>query len=311
MEYAYLAWIVFLGALWGSSFTLIKVSVQGMPPFTLGAVRVVLAAIILLGYLRAKGERIPWSKKLAKDLIFVGIVNLGIPFAAICWGTQFIPSGVVGILNAVMPLICFVLAAVTGTEKGTWLHLAGVLVGFGGILVLMLPKIGGEPIAWQGAAAILLASTCYAIGTLYVRRHLTGYSPLVGVTGQTIFASLVLVPLAIAEKPWTMDITTSAIWIAIILAVVHTALGNLIYYGIIHRYGATRSSFTSYIIPFFSILWGKLFLDEVLGWNAFAALVLIIFGLALVNDIIKFPRKKQPVEIELNEQVVSGDGSES
>ncbi len=302
MELAYLAWIILLGALWGSSFTLIKISVAGMPPFTLGAIRVVLAAIVLWGYLRAKGERIPWSKQLTKHLVFVGIINLGIPFAAIGWGTQYLPSGVVGILNAVMPLMCFILAAISGTEKATWAHLVGVVVGFGGILVLMLPKMGGgEPIAWQGAVAILLASTCYATGTLYIRRHLTGFSPLVGVTGQTIFSSLVLVPLALLEKPWAIDITASAIWIAIILAVVHTALGNLLYYGVIHRYGATRSSFTSYVIPFFSILWGKLFLDEVLGWNAFAALVLIVIGLALVNDMIKFPRRKQPVEIEFSE----------
>ena len=143
MELAYLAWIILLGALWGSSFTLIKISVAGMPPFTLGAIRVVLAAIVLWGYLRAKGERIPWSKQLTKHLVFVGIINLGIPFAAIGWGTQYLPSGVVGILNAVMPLMCFILAAISGTEKATWAHLVGVVVGFGGILVLMLPKMGG------------------------------------------------------------------------------------------------------------------------------------------------------------------------
>ena len=131
-----------LSAVWGGSFFFNAVAVRELPVFTVVVARVVLAALMLLAILRLTGERMPADRRVWAAFFGMGLLNNAIPFSLIVWGQQHIASGVASILNASTPLFTVVLAHfLTADEKLTAGRLAGVVIGFVGVAVM----IGAEP----------------------------------------------------------------------------------------------------------------------------------------------------------------------
>lgn len=285
MTAGYLGWLLLLSAIWGASYMLIKIGVAEMPPLTFAMVRVFVATLTLTTIVGAGRQPVPRAARDWRRFVVVGAFNILVPFSAISWGTQHIPSGVAAILNATMPLFVLIIAAATGTEALTWARVAGLAMGFGGIVVLTLPRLGeGLSVSLWGSLAVVLAALSYAGATVYARRHLMGYPPRVASLGQIGSGWLMLLPLSLlVEAPWRGSYSAVPFLAAATLGVLGTAIAYLIYYRLVREYGATRTSLTTFIVPLFGVLWGRLILDEVLSWHAFAALGMILVGLALVN----------------------------
>jgi len=285
MDYANLAWLLLLSAIWGASYMLIKIGVAEMPPLTFAMLRVFIATLTLAGIARLRGQRLPLGRQHLRRFAVAGAFNILVPFSAISWGTQHIPSGVAAILNATMPLFVLLIAAVSGTERLTASRVAGLLAGFGGIVVLTLPRLEeGLSVSVWGSLAIVLAALSYAGATVYARRRLTGYAPLVASLGQIGTGWLMLLPLSLlAETPWHLTVSVRPILAAGALGILGTAIAYLIYYRLVGRVGATNTSLTTFIVPLFGVFWGWLILNERLSWHALAALGLILLGLLLVN----------------------------
>jgi drug/metabolite transporter (DMT)-like permease len=276
-----------LGAIWGASFMFIKIGVSEMGPMTFAMLRVLIASAVLYVILRVKGQRLPSEKKTWKHLAFMGFFNALVPFGLMAWGTQHIASGLSSILNATMPLFTFTLAVLSGGERPNGSRIAGLLVGFGGILILTAPKLrGGIDVSFWGELAVIAGSLSYAIATVYARRNLKGQPPLVASLGQVSMGCLFLIPFSLLEQPWTMRPSLEATGALLTLGILGTALAYLIYYRLLQGVGATVTSLVTYIAPIFGIFWGWLILDERLSWHAFAALGLILVGMVLVNNLL-------------------------
>ena len=216
----------------------------------------------------------------------MGVAGIALPFSAIAWGTQHIPSGMSAILVGAMPIFTYLLVLVIGDERATLRRALGILIGFGGIVVLMLPELGGTGtrLALWGELAILAASVSYAISITFARHQLEGVPSIWIGTGQVTWALVLFVPLALLEgRLPTQALGLSSVASLLVLGSLGTGAAYLIYYKLMRDVGVTATSLVSYLIPPVGVFWGWAVLHEQLHWTAFAAMALVVLGMALVN----------------------------
>lgn len=292
-------WVGFwaLGVIWGSSFLLIKVGVAELTPLQLVAMRVGTAAIAMLLTLRLTRQHFPKDWRSRRDLIIVGLVNTTIPFFLITWGEQSIDSGLATVLNATVPLFSLVIAHFAlQDERITGMKLLGLLSGFVGVVVLASRSLGSmeaaSPLA--GQLAVLGASMCYAWATVYVRRNLRHLKPMVVSSGALLTAAVVtlVVTLVVDGVPTLGDISTSTLGAVLTLGLVNTYIAYLLFYWIIDRWGATRATLVTYVMPPVGLGLGVMFLGEQLDAYLILGSVLIGAGVALVNWRTRSAAKK-------------------
>jgi drug/metabolite transporter (DMT)-like permease len=291
MNLANLGLQMLLGIIWGASFMFIKVGVPEIGWVVFPWLRVLIGALVLLAYIRLRGDRIPRDGHTWRLFLVQGLLGIALPFIAIAWGTQYIASGLSAILNGTMPMFTFVLAVLVDSEKLRLRSVVGLLVGLVGILVLMLPKLqpGMQTDLW-GQLAVVGGALSYACSAVFARRYLVGQKPTIASFGQLATAALLLAPLALPQRPWAMRPSSGAIVSLLLLGVLGTGLAYLLYFKLIQDAGATGAALVTYISPVFSIFWGWGVLSERLTWHAFVAFALIFVGLLLVNGIVSQAR---------------------
>lgn len=281
--------LLLLGLIWGASFLFIKVGVAEIPPATLVAVRLIIAVIILLIVLYSAGLRLPSSLRAWGDLAFVGIVGVVLPFLLITWGEQSIASSMAAILNATTPLFTMLLASVwTREDRMAGQRWVGVVIGFVGVIV----AVGTGGLTFDsgllGKLAVLMAAVCYAVTAIFSRRAFRGMPALVPATGQILFGTLVITPVALVLDgvPRALP-SAAAIGAVLALAILGTALAYLMYYWLLDRLGAPRTSMVTYLTPPLALVYGALLLSEPITLNALLGLGLVIAGIALANSVIR------------------------
>jgi drug/metabolite transporter (DMT)-like permease len=270
--------------IWGTAFLFIDLSVETLPPATLVAVRVGVAAFVLVATCLALGLRLPGWGKIWGRFLTLAVVGNAVPFFAISWGQERITSGQAGILMAVMPLSTLVLAHFfVADERMTLRRVAGFTLGFMGIVVLTGPdalaRLGGAPSDIVRQLAVLGGALCYAVNTILARR-MPETHPIVSSTAVMLMASAVMLPAAAwLDVPWTLEPSAVSVNSAIWLGVVPTAVATVLYFRIVGSAGPTFLSLINYLIPIVALVTGVLALSEALEWRAVGALVLVLGGL--------------------------------
>lgn len=277
-----------LGLIWGSSFLLIKLAVAELTPLQLVAIRVGTAAIAMLLTLRLTRQHFPSDWRSRRDLIIVGLFNTAVPFLLITWGEQSIDSGLATVLNATVPLFSLVIAHFAlADERITGMKLLGLLSGFIGVVVLASRSVGSAEAAnpLAGQLAVLGASLCYAGTTVFVRRNLRHLKPMVVSGGALLSATMVVAVAALLVDgvPVLGDISSTTLNAVLTLGLLNTYVAYLLFYWIIDRWGATRATLVTYLMPPVGLALGVIFLDELLDARLVAGTVLIGAGVALVN----------------------------
>lgn len=280
-----------LAVLWGASFFFSKVALAELPPFTLVLGRFGLAALALLVAARVSGHRMPRSPQLWAGFLVLGALNSFIPFGLIAWGQVQLTSGLASILNATTPLFTALVAHVWGDERLTGNRVAGVLVGFAGVCVLIGPgalaNLGAHTLA---ELAILGAAVSYAFAGSYGRRF-RALPPVVAVAGMMTTASALALPVALVmDRPWTLSVGAPT-WGALLgLSLLSTALGFVIYFRLLSTAGATNVMLVTLLMPVIALLLGWLLLGEPVTGTALAGMALIVCGL-LAIDARLLPRR--------------------
>lgn len=294
--------LIVLSILWGGSFLFNGILVRELPPFTIVTARVALAALALWTIVRISGHAVPRSREVCLAFFGMGILNNIIPFSLIVWGQTHIASGLASILNATTPLFA-VLAAhlLTQDEKMTGSRLAGVLVGFLGVALMIGPSVlsdlGTNVLA---QLAVLGAAVSYSIAGIFGRRfRRMGLPPLLPAAGQVTASAVLLLPVAlIVDRPWTLAMPSAEAWAALFgLAFLATALAYVIFFRILATAGATNLMLVTFLIPVSAILLGALVLGEMLAPKHFAGMALIAVGLAAIDGRLlrMFMEKRRPV----------------
>lgn len=293
------------GTLWGVSFLMNEIILQTIPPFSFVAGRNLLVAIPLLTILYARGGRLPSTLSAWKPYIVIGLFDNAIPFVLVAWGQLYIESGLTTILISLIPLFTVFLAHFFSYDERLNRHKGlGVLLGLLGIVVLIGPSalrgIGSH--VW-GQLAVIMASFLIAIAAVYASRYLKDEnqkdenqaarpsnskwtSIFKMASGQFIVATVSLLPLSlIIDQPWTLQPSAASITALFVLAWGITINAFLIYYYLINSAGASVASTSLYLIPINGVFWGAVILNEKVTWPALSALVLILAGIALVNEV--------------------------
>lgn len=283
--------LLILSVVWGGSFFFNRVAVQELPVFTVVVSRVALAAVILTAILKLRGERLPTSGRVWAAFFGMGFLNNAVPFLLIVWGQQFIASGVASILNASTPLFTVVFAHfLTTDEKLSGGRLAGVLIGFAGVAVMIGPdafRALGSNLAAQ--LACLGAAVSYAFAGIFGRRfRAMGVTPMTTAAGQVIASSTILIPVMLfVDRPWTLPIPSMAAIAALVaLAAVSTAFAYVLFFRILSTAGATNIVLVTFLVPVSAILLGVAFLGERLRPEHLAGMALIGAGLAAIDGRI-------------------------
>jgi drug/metabolite transporter (DMT)-like permease len=294
-----------LALIWGASFLFIKIAVDdGVPPATLVVIRLGFSVATLGAIAIARPRLLAGWWRYWWVALLVGLVNIAVPYSLISWGETQIASGTASILNATTPLFTVLLAGVwlgSAHEALSWRRVGGVLVGFLGVGVLVGPEAFALSTQSQGAIqgelAVLVASAAYAVGALLSRRF-GGSAMLVGPLTAQIAALLMEIPLALTWEPPTQIPPIEALAALAALGILGTGIAYLLYFWLIHHAGATSTTLVTYLLPCTALVWGHLFLQEQIAWNALAGLALVIFGSILTNGTLGAlfrRRQKEPV----------------
>lgn len=282
------AMLTALSVIWGGSFFFTGIAVKELPPLTIVAARVGLAALALLVGLRIAGIPMPRSPKVWAAFFGMGLMNNMIPFSLIVWGQGHIASGLASILNATTPLFGVVVAhLLTRDERMTGGRLAGSIVGFAGVALMIGPSaLSGLGSHLMAELAVLGAALSYSLAGIFGRRFKAmGINPIVTATGQISASAVLMIPLALfIDKPWTLPIPSVPTIAAIVaIALISTALAYIIFFRILASAGATNLMLVTFLIPVSAILLGWLFLGEVLAMQHFIGMATIVAGLVLID----------------------------
>ena len=295
MSRSYVIYIGLLAAFWGASYMFIKVAGRAFEPATMILLRLVIAAALLLVVLAAQRgwhQTLAEMRRLGWEGFALGVVNAAIPFTLIAWGEKHIDSGVAAIANASMPIFVVLLAIRwKPSERVRGLRLAGFLIGLLGVGVLagVHPEGGWWGVA--GTLAVVVASVSYAAGSLWSQRLVERTSGLTLATTTMIGALLVLLPLGLWQLPgevpgWKETGSVLA------LAVIGTAVSQIILYRALRSDGAARVSLVTYLLPVTALFYGVVLLGEPLTWQELAGMVLILGGVALGSGAVRLPRRE-------------------
>ncbi|TCS63051.1 DMT family transporter [Varunaivibrio sulfuroxidans] len=275
--------IIVLAAIWSSSFAAIKIGVSDLPPSSLVAARVMIAAAVLYAYMRVRGGRLPSAVGLWGGFFLFALFGNTIPFSLISWGEQGIDSALAAILMANVPLFTLLLSHFfIDDEPMTVKKVFGVMLGFAGVLVLIGPDaLTGMKGTLSSQLAVAGGALCYAIASLIAKR-LAKISPVDRSAGVMIASSVQIVPLALYfDHPWTLAPDTPALAAVVYLGIFPTALASILLFQVIDRRGASYLALSNYLIPAMGVMWGAVLLGETLHLRQLFALGLILVGIAV------------------------------
>ena len=283
-------WLLFilLGFLWGSSYLFIKIGVDaGLSPFMLITLRLLIGFALLATVVAIARETLPRDPRTYGHLIVMGAVNIAIPFSLITWAELTVDSALAAILNAAVPLFVIVIAAIfLRDERITINRLAGLAVGFIGVAILVgfdPSDLAGSDMA--GELALIGSTISYGIGAVYSRRNIRGLRPMIPALFQVLFALVMVSILTLVfERPFSTPITPEAWFSVIWLGLLGSGLAYLLFFRLLGRWGATRTSMVAYLLPVYGIALGALVLSEPIDARLLIGTALVIGGVALVNS---------------------------
>jgi drug/metabolite transporter (DMT)-like permease len=273
-------WALFaaVSVVWGVPYFFIKVAVDAdIPPAFVAWSRIALAAVILLplaartGALRGlEGRWVP--------IVAYAACEIAVPFTLISIGEQYVSSSLTAILIASMPLIVATLAVrLSPEDRPTGLRLVGLFIGLGGVVALLGVDVAGDADEMLGAVLILVAAVGYATAPFIIQRRLADLDPLGPVGAGLGIATLALLPAAIAAPPDELP-PLDGLASLVVLGVVCTALGLILFFQLIAEAGPSRAAVITYVNPLVAVLLGVLVLDESLGATSVLGLGLILAG---------------------------------
>jgi drug/metabolite transporter (DMT)-like permease len=280
-----------LAVIWGCSPLFIKLSLRIVPAVGVAFVRLALGSLTLAAFCAVSRTRLPAFWRTWWHLAVVALLLNSAPFTLMAYGETRISSGLAGIVNGLTPLLTLAVVGVAFPDQPTgWRRVAGLVVGFLGILIVIgvwegIP--GGQLV---GVAACLGAVCCYSVGYPYARAHLigTGDGALALATAQVILGMLLLVPFELISVFTGHGLVARSIPAGPLLALLGlgalgTGVAYVLNFRIIDAAGSTIASTITYCIPVFAVVLGATVLGESVSWHEPVGGVVVLIGIAMAQ----------------------------
>ncbi|MEL0638683.1 DMT family transporter [Marinomonas sp. TI.3.20] len=281
-EYIFL---LILAALWGGSFTFIKVALEAFPPMTIVMIRMFFGGAILLIIALARCDKFPTTSRNWAELLIQGSLQGALPFFLITWGEQYLDSSTAGVINSTPPMFVFIITVfILQSAKFDPQKFVGILFGISGVALIASSQ--GHAVSSNNSLAVLAvfgASFSYASGAIFGRRF-SDQSVFVTASTSLMLASLLISPIVLIFEPLsnlTFQLEPSLALLA--LTLLSTALASLIYFRLIKTLGSLATTSNAYLRALFSIVFGVIFLSESFNSSLIIATILIFFGVFMVT----------------------------
>jgi drug/metabolite transporter (DMT)-like permease len=278
--------ITLLALIWGSAFLWIKLADRGFSPAEVTFGRLALGAVVLFAIVLARHQAVPRSAELLAHIVVAALFGNAVPYLLFAVAEQTVASSAAGIINATTPLWTVVLALAVRHQKAmTAWQAAGLLLGFGGAVLIFSPWNSATGLISAGALECLAASFSYAISYIYMDRFLArrGMSPVTLAACQLLAAAVMLAIALAASGARAPHITAVSVTALVILGVLGTGIAYVLNYQIITSEGATIASTVTYLLPVVAIVLGVLVLSETITGTVLAGIALVLAGVALTR----------------------------
>jgi drug/metabolite transporter (DMT)-like permease len=270
-------WALFLAlsVIWGTPYLFIRIAVEHVEPSVLVALRVGLAALLLLPIAAARGQfrgirpYLPW-------IALFGVVEITGPFLMLGYAETALPSSTTALLIAGVPIVAAVLARSFGLDRRLGItRIAGLAIGISGVAVLVGLDIPGDQWWAVGAAGVTVVG--YALGPIVISTRLGGAPPLAVISLALAMNALIYAPLAWIQRP-TEAVPASAWWSIITLGILCTAIAFLIFFALVAEVGPSRMTVITFLNPAVAITLGVVLLAEPITWGLLIGFPLVLLG---------------------------------
>lgn len=278
--------LMLLGVLWGIPYALTKIALTTIPPITMVAARVSIAAIALWLIVVVRKCRLPERRDVIPRLFVQGCLACILPYTLLAFGQRSVDSALAAILNSTTPLfVCLISLFWTRHETLSAGRVFGISIGLAGVVMIAGPgALLGVGHSAFGEILIVLATAASAVSAIHGRRF-ADIGPEVTAAGTLTAAASVLVPLCfLVETPLQAAPSAASVAALLINAIVATALGFVVYFHLIRSIGSMGTASVGYLKLAVGVLIGCTLMGEALTWSAAAGLLAILCGVAAINQ---------------------------
>ncbi|MGH8852754.1 MAG: DMT family transporter [Telluria sp.] len=281
--------LVVLAAIWGGSFLFMRIAAPVLGPALLIEYRVLFAALFLAavaGFMRWRGKGVPLDlRRNWKHYLILGFLNSALPFLLFAFAARTLSASVLSVLNATAPMFGALVGAVWARQAVSGRAALGLLLGTVGVALLVgFDHVSERPGAFVAIGAALVAAFCYSLASQYAKSA-KAVAPFANAHGSMWAATLCVIPaLPLFPAPGTPTLGIMAAVLA--LGVACSGIAYILYFKLIEEVGTTSALTVTFLNPMFGILWGALFLHEVIGWHTLLGSAIVLAGTALVTGFV-------------------------
>jgi drug/metabolite transporter (DMT)-like permease len=287
MTLAYFAWVV-VCVLWGTTYLGIHVALETIPVALLAGLRWLLAGAILAAVLPLMGQRLP-ALRMWPSIAVIGFLMAVVGNGGVVWAQQYVPSGLAAVLVAMVPFWTVIVEALLPTgERVTRWTIAGLTLGFTGIIVLVWPELtleGGAGVSFLwGVVALQIACAGWALGTSYLKRNPTNGSPMGSLAVQMLLSGVMLIAIASVTGEWArLSFSPRTLGAMAYLVVFGSIVGYTAYMYALKNLPVSTVSLYAYVNPVIAVLLGALVLNEPFTLRIALASLLVFGGIGIVK----------------------------
>lgn len=283
-------YFVLLSLIWGGSFLGINISLEGYSPFFAATLRVTVALTLSFFYIIIKKVKLP-EKKMIVQAIGNGFIGVGIPWALLFWGEQFVPPALCSIINATSPIFTAIFAGLlirSRNEPVNYYKWAGVFLGFFGIIIIFGPFISASTVEnLQGLTAIVMMAVCYGFSIAWLKKISEKMSTSMAMFFGYIGALIALTPITTyygATHYMIKDVSLLKPTIAILyLGIFSTFVSFILFYKLLKMSGSVQAAAVTYMIPIVSIILDLVVLDKWIGTHALLGAAFVFGAIRLIH----------------------------
>ncbi len=292
---------------WGSTYLAIMFAVDTIPPFLMAGVRWLIAGLILFVWRRLAGDPLPKAIHWRSAAVIGILLVLG-GNGVVSWAEQVVPSSITALLVASVPLWIMLIEIIRGLAwkkdtRPSWIAVIGILIGFGGIVLLVGPwqatgDLGGVDLV--GAGALILASIFWASGSVYSRTAKLPDSPLMGTALESLTGGAALILVASLTGEWgRLDLAAisgrSLLGLGYLI-VFGSLVGFASYTWLLRAAPVTLVSTYAYVNPVVAVFLGALLANEAVTPRVVIAALVILGSVVLITRTPSVRRRARPVQ---------------
>lgn len=277
---------ILLSIIWGTTWVAIKISLEGVPPFTGAALRFVIAILFLLIYSRLKNISLRFGRSDFKTLFISAILLYTVDYGLIYWAEQYLSAGVTAIFFATFPLFMAIFSNfVFKNEAFSVKKFTGVILGFSGVLVIFYDQLlitDYNLFVILAIIAVIVSASSAALSTIIVKKYLHGVNPASLTLHQMVWGVISLATIGIFSGELSAIQLNVRVMSAVgYLGIMGSALAFVMFYWLLKKMSAISLSFIIYITPVVALITDWFIFREVVAFKTIIGMLLIFSGVAL------------------------------